>query len=96
MLSDIVKYYSTPEIKIAISDDIKFDVIKMVEDYCKMKKYDIITIDGVKVFFKDGSALVRASNTGPNITVRFEAKTKERMEFIKSEFIELIDRIKKG
>ena len=96
MLSDIVKYYSTPEIKIAISDDIKFDVIKMVEDYCKMKKYDIITIDGVKVFFKDGSALVRASNTGPNITVRFEAKTKERMEIIKNEFMELIDRIKKG
>ena len=47
-------------------------------------------IDGVKVFFEDGAALVRASNTGPNITTRFEAKTKDRLEEIKQEFTEII------
>ena len=45
-----------------------------------------ITIDGVKVKYPDGFALVRASNTGPNITMRFEAKTEERLNLIKNEF----------
>ena len=85
MLKDIPKYYCTPEIKVSVSDDIKFKIVNEVENYCKVKKYDILLIDGVKVFFDDGSALVRASNTGPNITVRFEAKTMERLDIIKNE-----------
>ena len=61
----------------------------------KTKKYDILLIDGVKVFFNDGSALVRASNTGPNITMRFEAKTEERLEKIKQEFMELVEELRR-
>ena len=91
MLQGISKYYCTPEIKISISDDIKFEIVKKVENYCKNKNYNILLIDGVKVFLKEGSALVRASNTGPNITVRFEAKTSEQLEEIKEEFMNLIE-----
>ncbi len=90
MLSNIPKYYSTPEIKIAISDDIKFKVVEQVKEYSINKNYNVLLIDGVKVFFEDGSALVRASNTGPNITVRFEAKTSTRLEEIKEEFMNLL------
>ena len=36
-------------------------------------------------------ALVRASNTGPNITVRFEAKTEEKLEKLKEEFIGVLN-----
>ena len=43
------------------------------------------------MFFEDGYALVRASNTGPNITMRFEAKSEERLEIIKKEFIDLVN-----
>ena len=53
-----------------------------------------LLVDGVKVFFSDGSALVRASNTGPNITTRFEATTKERLEEITEEFMQKIETIK--
>ena len=94
MLDGISKYYSTPEIKIATSDDTKFQIIEKVKEYCQDKNYDILTIDGVKVFFKDGSALVRASNTGPNITSRFEAKSEERLEEIKTEFLDLLNKLK--
>ena len=45
-----------------------------------------LTIDGVKAKFDDGFALVRASNTGPNITSRFEATTESRLNQIKEEF----------
>ena len=55
----------------------------------------IITIDGVKVFFDNGAALVRASNTGPNITCRFESKDENELETIKKEFLDLIDKYKK-
>ena len=48
----------------------------------------------VRVEFNDGWALVRASNTGPDLTVRFEAKTEKRLEEIQNEFISLIDEIK--
>ncbi len=94
MLDGISKYYSTPEIKIATSDDTKFQIIEKIKEYCQDKNYDILTIDGVKVFFKDGSALVRASNTGPNITSRFEAKSEERLEEIKTEFLDLLNKLK--
>ena len=94
MLDGISKYYSTPEIKIATSDDTKFQIIEKIKEYCQDKNYDILTIDGVKVFFKDGSALVRASNTGPNITSRFEAKRAERLEEIKTEFLDLLNKLK--
>lgn len=91
---NIIKYYSTPEIKIATSDDIKFDVISKIKEYCESKNYDILTIDGVKVFFDDGAALVRASNTGPNITCRFESKDEYHLQQIKEEFISLIEEYK--
>ncbi len=94
LLSGISIYLSTPEIKIATPDEIKFQVIDKVKKYSENKNYNILLVDGVKVLFNDGTALVRASNTGPNITTRFEAKTEERLQEIKSEFLDLIEEIK--
>ena len=85
-LNDIVKYYSTPEIKYKVRDEIKFDIVNKMKEYAQSKNYNFITLDGVKVKFDDGFALVRASNTGPNITSRFEATTEERLNEIKNEF----------
>lgn len=90
LLQNIPLYNSTPEIKIKTPDNIKFQVVEKVKKYCQEKNYHILLIDGVKVIFNDGSALVRASNTGPNITARFEAKEKKRLEEIKEEFMNLI------
>ena len=90
LLEGVNRYYSTPEIIIKSSDDTKFEIIENVKKYCIEKGYNINDIDGVRVEFDDGWALVRASNTGPNITTRFEAKTKERLEEIKKEFISII------
>ncbi len=53
-----------------------------VKEYAKKKDYSFVDIDGIRVEFEDGWALVRASNTGPNITVRFEAKTEARLDEI--------------
>ena len=90
LLEGINKYYSTPEIKIVSTDDEKFKVIESVKEYCINKGYKINDIDGVRAEFDNGWALVRASNTGPNITARFEGKTEEDMKKIEDEFMKLL------
>ena len=90
LLEGVNKYYSTPEIKIKSSDDEKFKVIEKVKEYCREKGYKVNDIDGMRTEFDNGWALVRASNTGPNITARFEGKTEEDMEKIQNEFMSLL------
>lgn len=85
-LDDMVKYCSTPELKVKVEDSKKFEIVSKMEEYSKSKGYNYITIDGVKTKFDDGFALVRASNTGPNITMRFEATTEERLKELQEEF----------
>ena len=95
LLANLNRYYSTEEIKFKSSDDVKFGLIDKVKDYVIEKGYKYLDIDGVKVLFDDGWALVRASNTGPNVTARFEASTEERLSELQDEFISLINELNK-
>lgn len=90
LLVGINRYYSTPEMKYKTTDENKFYVVEKIENYCKEKGYTYNSIDGVRVTFVDSWASLRASNTGPNLTARFEASTEERLESIKNEFESLI------
>ncbi|MGM9882020.1 MAG: phosphomannomutase/phosphoglucomutase [Bacilli bacterium] len=94
LLNNITKYYSTPEEKWAVDDAKKEKIVNRVEEYCKDNNYNILTIDGVKVLYDDGFALIRKSNTGPNITTRYEAKSQERLDEIKNEFDSLLNKLK--
>lgn len=90
LLENINTYYSTDELKVLVTEDNKFEIAEKIKQYCINKKYRFIDIDGVRIEFEDSWALIRASNTGPNLTIRFEAKTKERLNEIKKEFQNLI------
>lgn len=90
LLEGINHYYSTEEIKFKATDDTKFKIVDKVIDYIKEKGYKYNDIDGARVEFEDGWALIRCSNTGPNITVRFEAKTEERLQEIQNEFTNIL------
>jgi phosphomannomutase / phosphoglucomutase len=46
----------------------------------------VVTVDGVRVEYADGFGLARASNTTPNIVMRFEADNAAALERIKGEF----------
>lgn len=93
LLNGINKYYSTKELKIQVEDSEKFKIIDKVKEYAISKNYNIVTLDGVKVKFDDGFALVRASNTGPNITMRYEGSTRLRLKEIEDEFNNVVDKI---
>ncbi|MEG1008494.1 MAG: phosphomannomutase/phosphoglucomutase [Clostridia bacterium] len=93
LLSNVNKYYSTPELKFKSTDSTKFNVIEDIKKYCLDKGYNVNDIDGVRVTFDNGWALVRASNTGPNITARFEATTNIELDKIKKEFLDLLNKL---
>jgi phosphomannomutase/phosphoglucomutase len=92
MVKKLPRYQNSVEIRQYMAESKKKAFIKNVKNYCENKKYDICDIEGVKAYKKNGSwALVRASNTGPYITVRFEAKTKKDLLKIQKEFLAILD-----
>lgn len=90
LVGEISKYYSTEEIKIHSPNDIKDRVIEDIKKYCINMRFNIDLTDGVKIIRPDSWALIRVSNTGPNITVRFEADTEDKLFLIKREFTNLV------
>lgn len=95
LLEGMNHYYSTEELKFASPDDKKFEIIDEIGEYVRNKGLNFLDIDGIKAMYDDGWALVRASNTGPNITARFEASTEERLEEIEKEYTALINQLNK-
>jgi len=88
LLDGINHYYSTEELKIPADDNIKFKVINDLIHQAKGDNEDVIDIDGCKVIYDDGFALIRVSNTGPIITARFEGKTKKRRDELQDYWLE--------
>ena len=93
LLEGINEYYSTPEIKVETTEDKKFGIIEEVRKYAESKGYSINNIDGVRVDFPDGWALVRASNTTPCLTLRFEGNTEEVRDNLQNEFMEVVNKL---
>ncbi len=84
LLADVPRFVSTPEIRVDCPDDRKFAIVKEAQEHFSAK-YDVITVDGVRVLFGNGWGLIRASNTQPVLVMRFEARTKEQLDGIQSE-----------
>lgn len=84
LLADVPRFVSTPEIRVDCPDDRKFGIVEEAKTHFAAK-YQVLTVDGVRVLFGDGWGLIRASNTQPVIVMRFEARTSEQLEKIQSE-----------
>jgi len=80
----IPSYPSTPEIRVDCPEEEKFDIVARTVDHYRAS-YDVIDIDGARVLFEDGWALIRASNTQPVIVCRFEADTPESLRRIRDD-----------
>ena len=81
--SAIPNSVNTPEIKILIDDDEKFNFMQRFCQQASFPGAQLITIDGLRVEFSHGWGLVRASNTTPCLVARFEAKDMESLDAIK-------------
>jgi len=64
---------NTPELTLSVPDEDKFYIMQLLKQNCSFQGAEIIAIDGIRVDYPFGWGLVRASNSMPNLTFRFEA-----------------------
>ena len=89
LLFDVPQTFATPEIRVDCEDDKKAAVVDKIK-YHYRNIPNIICIDGVRIPFQDGWALVRSSNTQPVLVLRFEASSAESLQKIRSEVENLL------
>lgn len=85
------RYVSTPELRLDCTDERKFAIVDAVREHFAAH-HEVLAIDGARVQFGDGWALIRASNTQPVLVVRFEAVSQERLQAIMREVYEVLAR----
>jgi len=93
MLADLPETAYTPEIRIDCPDDKKFEIVRELTESFR-RQYEVVDIDGVRINFGDGWALIRASNTQPVLVLRFEAKTRDRLDELVGIIKEQMDKYK--
>lgn len=84
LLADVPVTYSSPELRFDTVEEKKFALVKTCTEKLRAKGLTLIEVDGVRATWPDGWGLIRASNTTPILVVRYEAKTKERLEEIRA------------
>ena len=92
MISRLPESFSTPELNIHVSDDIKFDIVQKFAEECLLEG-NKITIDGLRIEFSNGWGLLRASNTTPKLVLRFEGDSEDDLKTIQENFLNEFKRI---
>jgi len=84
--------HATPELKAMCPDGEKFRVVDELVRELK-QRYDTVDIDGARVNFPGGGwGLIRASNTNPYLTLRFEARSEAEIAAMKRELYGALQR----
>ena len=91
LFSSLPRLHATPELKAPCPDEEKFRVVDELVRELK-QRYETIDIDGARVLFPGGWGLVRASNTNPYLTLRFEARTEAELDAMKREIYDALSR----
>ena len=81
--------YNTPEIRVDTTEEAKFQIVARVVSHYK-PSHKVVDIDGARVSFPEGWALVRASNTQPSLVLRFEAQSPEALQKLRDEVEPLV------
>jgi len=85
LLSDMPRTVYTPELRVDCPDVLKFAVVERVKKELESRG-EVNPLDGARVTYADGAwALVRASNTGPILVLRFEAADERRLSEIRAD-----------
>ena len=99
LLAELPRYVSSPEIKVFCPDDQKQDVIEKLVPLLKQKypEADVISDeragDGIRLDLKDGMFVVRYSQNGPYLTIKFEAKDDAGYENLRESINSLLHQV---
>jgi phosphomannomutase/phosphoglucomutase len=106
LLADLPKTETTPEIRVDCPDAIKFKLVDALSKTIGKKTFidlpggsplriiDRVTVDGIRLRFETGWALVRASNTQPALVLRYEATTRKELEAMRQGVEALLEEVK--
>lgn len=105
VLKGLPSLYSTDETKITTTEEEKFMLVARLQEALRHPEtlpadfpniLEVITIDGVRVVFKEGWGLIRASNTTPVLVTRFEAKSEVACKHYQRSLLALLHHIKES
>ncbi|WP_081946894.1 hypothetical protein [Campylobacter sp. MIT 97-5078] len=98
MITSLPKLYTSDELKIAVSEEEKFVLVDAFKKAVEKGELEgvkgLCEIDGARIDFGYGWALLRASNTSPYLITRFEATSLEQAKDIQSRVLALFEKIK--
>ncbi|EHA5292973.1 phosphomannomutase/phosphoglucomutase [Campylobacter upsaliensis] len=98
LINALPKLYTTPELKIPVSEEEKFKLVEAFKEAVRKGTLkgvkELCEIDGARMDFEDGWALLRASNTSPYLITRFEANTPLRAKELETMVFDLFRQIK--
>ncbi len=94
MVETIPDTVNTPEIRVDTTEEAKFEIVDKIVSKFK-ENYEVIDIDGARIKFPDGWALVRASNTQPSLVLRFESDSEENLQKIRDVVEPILEKIVK-
>jgi phosphomannomutase / phosphoglucomutase len=89
-LSTVPKWYSSPVYNAYCADEEKYQIADELAAEFKKKGYKVFDLSGARVTFDGGWGLVRASSNLPQLVLRFEARTKEKLPEIENIFREML------
>lgn len=89
LLGDVPRYPSTPELRLDCPEEEKFEVVREAVEHYR-GSHEVVDVDGARVQFDGGWALIRASNTQPVVVVRLEADSRERLAEIRDDVAALL------
>ena len=83
-LASLPRTFATPELRVDCPEDRKFAIVEAAARHFAAR-YEVLTLDGVRVSFAHGWGLVRASNTQPVLVMRFEATSEADLAAYRAE-----------
>jgi phosphomannomutase len=86
--------FSTPELSVKCEEGEAHRVAAQLVEIARFPDAQVCTIDGLRVDWPDGFGLLRASNTTPALTLRFEGHTPQALERIQADMLSLLRRVK--
>lgn len=99
ILKPFTQVFTSDEVRFPCPNHLKKEVLEAMKNEVKSnpdmfgpKIKDIVTLDGMRIVFEGGFALIRQSNTEPVFTLRFEAPTRAEAEQFKKAMTEFLDK----
>ena len=93
LLDALPTVFATEEITIEVDEESKGLLLSRFRRHIEQSSARILSIDGIRVEFPAGWGLLRSSNTGPKLTMRFEANSSEALEELQVLFRQTLNEI---